>query len=213
MENKELPLKIDGISNSLYAGFWLRLGASLLDFIFTIPVVGLVMYLNSRGKNVYLYTFIPSLIFGLWYYVYFTKVHGGTPGKLAVGTKIIRLDGQPIGWKEAILRHLVLFILTIGGSIISIYALTQTDDATYMSYGWLQQSQYLVSVSPKAFSIYSWATNIWFWGEFIVLLTNKKKRAPHDFIAGTVVVKKEYLQEIGRDVNTEIDSIGSVSNI
>jgi uncharacterized RDD family membrane protein YckC len=28
------------------------------------------------------------------------------------------------------------------------------------------------------------------WGEFLVLLTNRERRALHDFIAGTVVVRK-----------------------
>ena len=33
---------------------------------------------------------------------------------------------------------------------------------------------------------------VWVWSEFIVLLCNKRKRALHDYIAGTVVVNKEY---------------------
>jgi uncharacterized RDD family membrane protein YckC len=31
--------------------------------------------------------------------------------------------------------------------------------------------------------------NIWVWSELVVLLTNRKRRALHDFIAGTVVIK------------------------
>ena len=42
-------------------------------------------------------------------------------------------------------------------------------------------------------SWYSFATitmNIWIWSEFIVMLTNKRKRAIHDFIAGALVIRK-----------------------
>lgn len=35
-------------------------------------------------------------------------------------------------------------------------------------------------------------------GELIVLLLNKRKRAIHDFIAGTVVIKMEFSEQIGR---------------
>jgi uncharacterized RDD family membrane protein YckC len=213
MENKETPLQIAGISESLYAGFWPRLGASLLDFLFTIPVIVLIQYLDGLSKDIYYYTCIPNLIFGLWYYIYLPKKYGGTPGKLATGITIIKLDGEPIGWKEAILRHIVLLVLTFGGMIIMISALREANETTFMSYSWWQQSQYLVSLSPKSFSVYTWASNIWVYGEFIVLLTNKRRRAVHDFIAGTVIIRKKYLKEISEDMNTEIDSIGNTKAI
>jgi len=33
--------------------------------------------------------------------------------------------------------------------------------------------------------------NIWIWSEFVVLLTNAKRRAIHDYLAGTVVILKD----------------------
>jgi len=30
---------------------------------------------------------------------------------------------------------------------------------------------------------------VWIWGEFLTMLFNKKRRAVHDFMAGTVVVR------------------------
>jgi uncharacterized RDD family membrane protein YckC len=55
---------------------------------------------------------------------------------------------------------------------------------------------YLITFSPIFFSVYRWSGNIWYWSEFIVLLTNRRKRAIHDFIAGTVVVKDDYIDKI-----------------
>jgi uncharacterized RDD family membrane protein YckC len=213
MENKEIPLQLEGISDNLYAGFWPRLGSSLLDSLFTMPVILLIQYVNGLDKDVYFYTCVPGLIFELWYYIYLVKQHGGTPGKLVAGITIIKLNGEPIDWKEAILRHIVLAVLALAGIIITISALRQIDGATYLSYSWWQKPQYLTLFSPLAFTIYGWATNIWTWGEFIVLLTNKRRRALHDYIAGTVVVRKQYLKEIGRDMNNEIESIGNIKAI
>jgi len=37
--------------------------------------------------------------------------------------------------------------------------------------------------------------NIWVWSEFIVMMTNKKRRALHDFLAGTLVIVKDGAQQ------------------
>ena len=40
--------------------------------------------------------------------------------------------------------------------------------------------------------------SIWIWSEFIIMLTNKKRRALHDFMAGTVVIRSR-MPNIGVD--------------
>jgi uncharacterized RDD family membrane protein YckC len=201
MYNKQTPLEIEGIAESLYAGFWARLGSLLLDVIFLLPIIFLTLYLNGLGKNVYFITLIPNLVFGLWYNIYLPKKYGGTPGKLAVGIKIIRLDGEAIGWKEAFLRHSVLLALTLLSAIMMIVCLLQADDATFTSLSWLEQSVYIMSLSPVFFKFYNWTNNIWFYSELIVLLTNKRKRAVHDYIAGTVIVREKYVDQIRAVMN------------
>jgi len=212
MIDKQTPLQIEGISESLYAGFWTRLGSLLLDFIFILPVVFLIQYLNGLGKDIYYYTLIPNLLFAIWYHIYLPKKYGGTPGKLAVGITIVKLDGQPIDWKEAILRHIVLLILTLLASIIMIVTIMEADEETYTSLGWLERSQYLMTLSPGFFKFYNWTNNIWIYSEFIVLLTNKRKRAIHDFIAGTVIVRTKYLGKIREVMGLAKETVEIKSN-
>lgn len=204
MDNKQTPLQIEGISDNLYAGFWIRLGSLLLDTIFMLPIIFLILYINGLGKNVYFYSIIPNLAFALWYNIYLPKKYGGTPGKLVAGVKIIRLDGEAIGWKEATLRYSVMLILAILSSIWMINCLLQADEATFTSLGWLQRTQYLMTLSPGFFKFYNWASNIWIYSEFIVLLTNKRKRAIHDFIAGTVIVRAKYVDQIREAMNPTV---------
>ncbi len=89
--------------------------------------------------------------------------------------------------------------------------LLQADNEVYISLGWVKQSQYLMSLSPTFFKVHTWISNIWIYGELIVLLTNKRKRAVHDFIAGTVIVKSKYIAQI-REAMNENDSIVLTSN-
>jgi len=206
MDNKQTPLQIKGIKNSLYGGFWLRLGALLLDGIFVLPVAYLSLYLNSFGKNIYFLTIIPTLLFTLWYGIFLPKRYGGTPGKLAVGLKIIRLDGEAIGWKESILRYSIDFVISLFSVILMTVSILNADDSIYTNISWLKQSLYLTSLAPFFFKICTWINNIWVYGELIVLLTNKRKRAIHDFIAGTVIVKSKYIDQIRQTIQEDEQS-------
>ncbi len=194
------PLKIDGITDSLYAGFWARLGSLLLDLIIIIPFTGIILYVNNLQLNFYFFTVIPSLIFGLWYNVYLVQKYGGTPGKLLLGIKVIKINGENVEWREAILRHIVLFAITLISVFIIIRSIGIADHTYYEGLTWIQKSQYLMGLSPVLFTIYTWMSNIWIYGELIVLLTNKRKRAVHDFIAGTVIIKAKHEEVIVNNI-------------
>lgn len=196
MAENIVPIKIEGINESIFAGFWIRLGALLLDFVIILPISILNMIISAHGKEMFVYTFAPIFIFGLWFNIYLVKKYGGTPGKLILGIKIIKLNGSNVGWKEAILRNLVLMVLTLFGSVVMLLKFTYADSAYYESLNWFQQQTYLALFVPGLSLVYMWLVNIWTYGEFIVLLTNKRKRAVHDYIAGTVIVKTQYLSTI-----------------
>jgi uncharacterized RDD family membrane protein YckC len=203
MNENQTPLEIDGINESIYAGFWARFASFILDALIMLPLIFFILYLNGLGKNIFFYTLIPNLLFGLWYHIYLPKKYGGTPGKLIVGMKIIKLNGESIDWKEAILRHSVLLALTLFSIVMMTSCLISADETTFNSLGWLKRSEYLMTLSPMFFLIYTWVSNIWIYSEFIVLLTNKRKRAIHDYIAGTVILKAKYIDEIRETMNNQ----------
>jgi len=57
------PIHIEGIPDSLYAGFWSRIGSLLLDSLIILPVAGILFYLNNRELGNYYITLVPSLLF------------------------------------------------------------------------------------------------------------------------------------------------------
>jgi uncharacterized RDD family membrane protein YckC len=63
-------------------------------------------------------------------------------------------------------------------------------DAEYFSMGWLERSLAMAARAPSWYNIVIVAIYIWVLSDFIVMLTNKKRRAIHDFIAGTVVIHR-----------------------
>jgi uncharacterized RDD family membrane protein YckC len=194
MSNKIIPIKINGINENIYSGFWSRLGANLLDGLILIPTSFLLLFINSFNKNIYFITVIPNLLFIFWYNIFLPKRYGGTPGKLIVGIKIIKIDSSPIGWKKSFLRYSVNMVFSIISIIFTMIAILLADDEIYNNLNWVQKSVYLYSIFHH--NIIRTLINIWFWSEFIVLLFNKRKRAIHDFIAGTVIIKSVYMEKI-----------------
>jgi len=191
---KILPKDFPGIEDRIYVGFWLRFGAFWLDIIIMLPWIFLVNYINNLGRLYILYTLIPSYAFSLFYGIYTVKKWGGTPGKLIVNVKIVRKDGAKANWKEAILRYAVQFLIGIPMTVASIIVIFSMTDAQYESMSFFARSAFIGANMPIWNKPVIWANQIWIWSEFVVLLFNKRKRALHDFIAGTVVIKKKYEQ-------------------
>lgn len=171
-----------------YAGFWRRFGAYWIDFLIFLPLVGLSFWLGEKSRLFNLYYFVPGLLIGLWFHVYLVKQYGGTPGKLLLKIRIARLDGAEVGYKEAMIRHSVLFVLTTLTSIGLIIGTLNMSDADYFSLGFQARSLKLVELAPHWYQPITLLVNIWILSEFIVMLTNKRRRALHDFLAGTVVI-------------------------
>ncbi len=122
-----------------YAGFWMRLGAHLIDGIilgiigwiigYIIRLVGYgvltgkeeIGFALSTAEGGAEFPILLSLIgcvIGVVYCVAFWTWRGQTPGKIALGIKIIRTDGSPIDLGRSILRYIGYiissFILMIG---------------------------------------------------------------------------------------------------
>lgn len=94
------------------AGFWLRIGASLLDVIMVAVMFGMLSgvfgwFLRVNGS------------FPFWFAVYnivMWATKGTTIGGIICGLKVVRLDDRPIDWGVAIVRGLGAFLsLVVGG--------------------------------------------------------------------------------------------------
>jgi uncharacterized RDD family membrane protein YckC len=124
-----------------YAGFWIRFFARLIDgmilgiinAIVRIPFMmmfgagmGLGLDRGLRGgmifgpamAGVFGTSALIGIALGAAYDVYFLSAHGATPGKMALGLRVIRADGGPISPMLALARHfaewLSAIILLIG---------------------------------------------------------------------------------------------------
>lgn len=171
-----------------YAGFWSRLGAGILDGLILMLMSPLTMWGENRYRLFDLYYLVPGLLIEFFFFVYLVKRFGGSPGKLMMKIGILKLDGDPVGYREAILRYLPAFIIGFLLSLANLVPYLRMSDAEYSSYSFMARSVHLQSLTPVWAYPVAGLGAIWMLAEVIVLLTNHKRRAIHDFIAGTVVV-------------------------
>jgi uncharacterized RDD family membrane protein YckC len=84
-----------------YAGFWIRLGAGIIDLLILGPIVGLLICIFPSS---FIWITVSWLI-SLAYYVGFVVWRGQTPGKIIVGIKVICTDKTPPTFRDSILRY------------------------------------------------------------------------------------------------------------
>jgi uncharacterized RDD family membrane protein YckC len=121
------------------------------------------------------------------YVLYLTHHYGGTLGKLALGIRVQPAQGGPLMWHHVWRRSAVDMIfssLAITGTLIG---LSKVPFATYAATSWTARSQLITTAIPWT-SWLGYTSMLWVASEFVVIMTNRRRRALHDFIAGTVVV-------------------------
>ena len=116
-----------------YAGFWIRFLARLIDGMI-LGMAGLILrlplliMLGVGTGRIYEFGVTPALgaamgaslllnlLLGMAYEVYFVSTRGATPGKMALGLKIVRADGSPVDAGLALGRYFAHWIsgITLG---------------------------------------------------------------------------------------------------
>ena len=185
-----LPLLKNG--KKVYAGFGKRLIAAVLDMFIWMPVLFIYHYFQGINIPIAISAIILNASFFSIYSIYFNLHYGGSLGKLAVGIRITKPNGTKIGIKEAFLRSSVDIIYGVFFTIFQIYAINQLDSNTYLIAISIERMRMITPLYPDYHRHMNLFYDIWYWSEIIVILFNKRNRALHDLIAGTVVIHKEY---------------------
>jgi uncharacterized RDD family membrane protein YckC len=180
-----------------------------MDALILLPLLFLFVWLKGSDRTLAIIIAIPSSLLFTMYHVFFNARFGGTPGKLAVGIRITKPNGARIGWLEAWKRSSVDIVFAFLYLVVEVWALAHVDPNKYTSLPWLERAQLLQKHSPSWYSsISTILQQVWIWSEVVVLLFNKRRRALHDFIAGTVVIKKDFAEQshVGDGLNPAPDA-------
>lgn len=166
------------------AGFWIRVGASIIDFLVFIPIVLLSMWntYSLKSTTVLILISLPGLI----YKPFMESFYGATLGKMSCKIKVIDNNGNKLSLFGAYVRYFPFLIstgVTLAGQLI-LFSLPQFQSAeSMMEVAQAQQGNYLSPIS----TIMSVLVVI----ECVFAAFTYRKRALHDMLAESFCVYKE----------------------
>lgn len=131
---------------------------------------------------------ILSPVLGLAYWVLMHWRFGQTLGKMVMKLKVTKRDRSAITLRQSLLRSCVdiaFYAFVIAGSL---YALLSWPHDQWSTLSFWDRMGFFSQSLPDGNSFIQSLYFYWLLAELIVLLINRKRRALHDFIAGTVVI-------------------------
>ncbi len=164
--------------------FWRRVWAGIID--------GTVFWLLFYKSNwvwttlkdhpvLLLFWFIFSSTAFHFYSIVFHRLYGQTLGKMAVNVKVVDVSGDRLSVSQAFRRDMVPLLF---------FVLSLIFDGPKILHGIYPQNPAFIKLD-FAFFLTLFTGIGWSFAEVITMLTNNRRRAIHDYIAGSVVVKTE----------------------
>jgi uncharacterized RDD family membrane protein YckC len=92
-----------------YGGFWIRFVAKVIDGIveggisiaITLIIGLMTQFFGNKMSVFYLISYPIAIV----YVTYFVGAYGATPGKMALGLKVVRPDGERVSYLRAFARY------------------------------------------------------------------------------------------------------------
>lgn len=184
-----------------YRTFWPRFWAGITDVLVLLPLALIAQYILTfddsfwdTARWLYVVVFILNYTYQWVYSVYMHGRFGQTVGKMSTRVRVVDVKTEgPITFRHALLRDsvpiLISVFLLLYGSYRLITGLPVSESITRIS------SDSSVATTGEiwmALIVY-----VWWFAEIVTMLTNDRRRAIHDFIAGTVVIRTNIEAEDG----------------
>jgi len=172
----------------IYAGFLPRVLSSLVDKGIIWSIARLFLLVRNYSLTGFWTVTIFGFLFYRFYHIGCVALWGQTPGKMVAKIKVVKVDGSRASWMNAFLRNSVETLLTTSILLLEVRAVTLITAAEFNGTEFGKRSALMNDLVPESALYISLAMQAFVLSEFVVLFLNKKKRAIHDFIAGTVVI-------------------------
>jgi uncharacterized RDD family membrane protein YckC len=181
--------QVRGMEQS-YASFAQRLGAGIVDFVLVLPITIAAAFFGRKSPSATLAAECIQFMLVAPYQPAMHASFGQTVGKMAFHIEVRRTDGTVLTWANSLRRSCVDLVLGTAMTIASLWAWSLFPIDSFAQMTWAQRVHEHTQLGRLWFPVLRGACEIWVWGEFITMLFNKRRRAVHDFLGGTVVVQR-----------------------
>ena len=159
---------------SRYRTFWRRLFAGVADSLIFYPLLVVDGWVwSAEPSPVALLAWSAIAFFALTFYsVLMHSQDGQTLGKMIFGVKVLDVSESRLPTlRQAAMRDVGIIALNVGGYLYLVYVVLAQDPSSLPD------------------QLLSWAEFAWFMLEVVTMLWNIQRRAFHDLLANTVVVR------------------------
>ena len=166
------------------AGFWIRVGAQIVDSLIFIPL-GILAFWNIFSLKSTVVLILTTLV-GFIYKPFMESYFGATLGKMSCGIKVIDDNGNKLSLPGAYVRYFP-FLLSAGITLASqliLFSSPQFQSATsFVEIGQAKQGSFLDPIGT--------IVNLLIVVDCVVVAFAFRKRALHDMLAESFCVYKE----------------------
>jgi len=167
-----------------YAGFWIRVLASIIDFIVLIPILGIQLYNMMKIKSLPLA--IVLLLIQLLYKPLMEFKFGATVGKSALKIKVVNEDYEGMTLVQSFIRYAPWIIQQAIGTISTIMLYSNPDfiaESDFFKMAAMQEQ----GMDP----MYGYITGGLLLISCIMVGFNAQKQGLHDKIAKTFCIIRD----------------------
>lgn len=162
-----------------YHTFLRRFFASFIDGLIFLPIgiIDHIMWQNPNSLSVLIIWYLFYRTSFIAYSVVSHGIFGKTIGKKICKVTVLDVSERKLPFIKAVLRDLfpiIVLFLSLPFELVSVWeGVNPFTKQEYSILDWIAMSSFY----------------IWFVVEIVTMLSNKKRRALHDYIAGSVVIK------------------------
>lgn len=162
-----------------YSTFWPRFCAGFVDSLIFTPLGRVCSFAMSHCASIsiriiaYIVSSAAFVVYSIWMHGRF----GQTVGKMACKVIVLDISEKPLSVRQAVLRDILGVVLFPVGLAVDLPRIVHGIDVSLPAN--INTVDWVICYSSLA----------WFLTEVITMLTNNKRRALHDFIAGSVVTR------------------------
>ena len=166
------------------AGFWIRVGAHIIDSLIFIPIMILAFWNMFTLKSMFVLILIS--LPGFVYKPFMESYFGATLGKMACRIKVIDDNGKKLSMLCAYVRFLPFFVhaaITLVSQVILFSSPQFESVRSFIELGQVQEKGFLYALSTLI--------GIFIIIDCVVVAFTFRKRALHDMLAESFCVYKE----------------------
>jgi len=170
-----------------YASFWERLLANLIDACILLFLSIAATFLAIASERGWFVVHAFAIAADLSYPIVMHAKYGQTVGKRILRIQLRRVSGESITWMHALLRSSV--DVAIAAAHLWIILFAAIDGSIRVSPETTIKELGLSFGAVKGARLIRQIGSAWTWSEIASVLLRKDRRALHDLLAGTIVVK------------------------